>query len=223
MSVGKSPLFIIYLILILFFVEVESTHAENSPDKLVKKLVAKFDSIQNYSAIITTSAGQDKNTMQYFFQKPGYAKMVFMQPHNGVSMTYDPLMETVLLQPFKSMRSVSLTLSPDNSLITSPQGHTIDKSDIGHLLDAIVELSENGEVKVLSTLNDNSLNKINLEIKGLNGFTINKINRYSIKFDTECYFPTEVTAYSFDGTIMENVKLAELKIDTIFPTGIFDF
>ena len=66
MSIGGSPILIIHLIFILLFAELESTHAENSLEKLMKKLVAKFDNIYNYSTFITTSAGQDKNTTQYF-------------------------------------------------------------------------------------------------------------------------------------------------------------
>ncbi len=225
MNVIKLHLFIIHSVIILFlsFFAVENSTAGEASENFVKQLVEKFDSLVNYSAVITTSSGEDKNTINYFFQKPGFVKMVFIEPHEGVSLTYSPVIEKVLIQPFKNFKSMSLSVSPDNSLITSPQGHTIDNSHIGHLLEVVKMLSENGEVTVLSVVNDNSFNKINLEIKGLESFSINKINRYNIKFDTELYFPTEVTAYSSGGEIIEHMKLVELKIDNDFPTGIFNF
>ena len=211
------------VIVFLIFAEVQIAPASEAPALLLKKIVERFDGIVNYSAVITTTAGKTKNIMHYFYEKPGYAKMIFISPHKGAEITYNPVTGKALLQPFKRMPLVSLTLSPYNGLITSPQGHTIDKSDMGYLIEVMTALSKNGTIRVISDFKNNSVNNINLEIEGNDGFSINKVNRYNIKFDTALYFPIAVIAYSTGGEIIENMELADLKIDYDFPVGTFDF
>jgi hypothetical protein len=178
-----------------------------------------------------SAAGETKTVIDYTYRKPGFIKMLFVDPHEGASLSYNPEIKKAVIRPFKSMPSINLTLEPDNGLITSPGGHTVDKSDMGSLLQVIMSLHKHGDAVVLQVENrnradnnksaHNKSDRIVLEIKGKNGFTVNKINRYVITFDTERYFPTEVKAYGKDGTLAEHMVLKDVQIDGALPAGTF--
>ena len=189
---------------------------------LVKKLMETFDGLVNYSAEITTIEKDSKTKMHYFYQKPGFTKMVFIDPHEGATLSYNPNTDKVILRPFKSLRSVSMSLSPENSLIQSPRGHSVDKSDIGYFLRTMTELYKNGNAKIISGNGELPGEKIIFEVTGNNDFSIDKINKYKVEFNSDFYFPTEVKAYSSDGELIEHMKLADVRIDQNFASDTFE-
>lgn len=215
-------LFYLFIITVPGVSTASKSFSKAPAETVLEKMVEKFDSIINYSAVITTSSGTVTNKMHYFYQKPGYTKMVFIEPHEGATLAYNPITGKALLKPFKSIQSLSLSLSPDNRLITSPFGHTIDKSHMGVLLKTMTKLSKHGKVEIISEVNDSNYKRIIVELTGINGFSVNKINRYTIKLDTKRYFPTEVQAYSAGGELIEHMALADLAIDADFSVGTFD-
>lgn len=164
----------------------------------------------------------DTHRKTFFRQKPGYTKMVFIEPHEGATLSYSPKTGKVVLRPFKRLRSVSISLSPENSLIQSPRGHSVDKSHIGCFLKTMTALHKNGEAKTISGSENPPAGKIVFEVTGNNNFSIEKINKYIVAFHSDLYFPTEVKAYSSDDKLIEHMKLSDIKIDQNFASDLFD-
>lgn len=218
-----SPLIYFCIITLIVVITPLDSFSKETASVLVTKMMETFDGLVNYSALITTFEKESKTKMRYFYQKPGYTKMVFIEPHEGATLSYNPNTGRVVLRPFKSLRSVSMSLAPENSLIQSPRGHSIDKSDIGCFLRTMTELHKNGKAKIISGAIEYPSEKIIFEVTGSNDFSIDKINKYKVEFNSGLYFPTEVKAYSSDGELIEHMKLADVKIDQSFSSDTFDY
>ncbi len=217
-----SPLLFFSMMTFIVLVTPLNTFSKETASFLVTKMMGTFNGLVNYSAVITTYEKENKTKIRYFYQKPGYAKIVFIEPHEGATLSYNPNTGKVVLRPFKSLQSVSLSLSPDNILIQSPRGHSVDKSDIGFLLGTMAKLHKNGMAKIISGSVENPGGKIIFEVTGNNDFSIDKINKYKVEFNSDLYFPTEVKAYSSDNELIEHMKLADIKIDQNFAADTFE-
>lgn len=224
MNFKKRITFLIYYCVIASIMAVtpNDSFSKETASVLVTKMVETFDSLVNYTAEITTIEKDSKTKMYYFYQKPGYTKMVFIEPHEGATLSYNPNSGKVVLRPFKNFRSISMSLSPENSLIQSPRGHSVDKSDIGCFLRTMTKIYKNGKAKIVSGTEELPGKKIIFEVTGNNDFSIDKINKYKVEFNSGLYFPTEVKAYSSDGELIEHMKLADVKIDQNFASDTFE-
>lgn len=202
----------------LFAAPSNATSLHQATGDPVAKMVERFDTLLTYSAEITTIENNIETRIEYLYQKPGLIKMIFISPHKGATLTYKPESNRVSVRPFENMQSIGLSLSPDNSMIQSPGGYSVNESDIGFLLKRMTEIKNHGQVNYIAATNK----KITFEVAGQNNFSIDKISKYRVKFNPDLNFPEEVSAYSSDGKLMETMKLSNVKIDPVFPPGTFN-
>src|SRR5574340_540810 len=87
-----------------------------------------YGHVASYRVTLRSRSGSSSETIRYFFKKPGFVRMEFMEPHKGAILVYNPEKKIVRLRPFGFLRPVVLTLSPDSRLITSSKGHRVDAS-----------------------------------------------------------------------------------------------
>ncbi|CAK0749180.1 exported hypothetical protein [Gammaproteobacteria bacterium] len=67
---------------------------------------------------------------------------------DGAVLIYDPVSKQAYLWPFGHQTFPSFTLSPDNSLIQSPTGQQVDRSDVGALYQSVQALWEHGTIEL---------------------------------------------------------------------------
>lgn len=93
-----------------------------------------FNNLTSYQVMMRSSSPSDESKIiRYSFQKPGYVRMDFTQPHSGAVLIFNPVSDKVTLWPFGVGSLPILHLSPTNSLIQDERGHRVDRSDIWRL------------------------------------------------------------------------------------------
>ncbi|VVS91668.1 hypothetical protein [Desulfoluna spongiiphila] len=112
---------------------------------LLDRMLERFDALDHYTTLLDSEGEDGRNRIIYTYKKPGYIRMDFIRPHKDARLIYNPHENTVSLRPFAT-RLLTLTLAPDNRLITDPKGHTVDRSDIGALIRSAQRYGREGTV-----------------------------------------------------------------------------
>ena len=147
--------------------------------------------------------------------------MVFVKPHEGATLIYDPKTHNVKLTPFKFLSSFSMNLNPDFSLIKDSKGHTVDKSDLGALLRNILILKKNGTEEIINKEIYHKILCSVLSVKGNNGFNLKGIYQYILWIDTRINLPVRVESYDNNFKLLEKVLLDDLKVNVEFSHDFF--
>ena len=196
----------VILALILSFLPALPGLAEENP---LERAHAAFAELDTYTAILNSYTGGNEH-IRYFFKKPGFVRMEFIRPHKGALLVYSPETGKVRLRPFGAIKPLIITLSPDNSLIRSPRGHTVDRSHLGALIDSALRLEAQGSVKVLGREEVHGREAIKVEVSAREGFEYDGVNRYLLWLDTEHFLPIRAEGYDTKGMIIEGVFMDEL-------------
>ena len=127
----------------LFVLLVLSTSAA-SKDPLDAALTS-YKKVSSYRVTLRSRSDSSSEIIRYFYKRPGFVRMEFIEPHKGAVLVYNPEKKEAKLLPFGFMKSLVLSMSPDNPLIASSRGHRVDASDIGSLLESAQRLREKGK------------------------------------------------------------------------------
>lgn len=208
----------IHLLFFLFISVLPGiSHADSSAANFIDDLRETFKDIETYTATLKAKDGKSETIIRYYYKKPGFIKMGFVKPHNGASLIYSPHTGKVALRPFKSFESIVMHFDPDFGLITDPNGHTIDKSDIGSLLENVKALSDGGHAEFIPSEG----NFIRIMITGKETFEIDGVNTYKLKIDPVKNLPVHVKAFDHTGRQIEDVVIDDLRINEPVPDSVF--
>lgn len=184
----------------------------------VDDAVASFKRLESYRV---TLVSQDE-IIKYFYKKPGFIRMEFERPHKGAVLVFDPEKREVRLRPFRFWKSFEMLLKPEDSLIKSEKGHTVDKSDIGSLLENVEKLKTNGLVETKGIDDVNGRKAVVVEVAGAGSFTTyDGVNRYRLWLDSILMLPVKVQAYSATGELMEEVLMEDLDVNPALSAELF--
>lgn len=190
---------------------------------VISSAIENYERITTYKVTLRSRSEESSEKIRYFYKKPGYVRMEFVEPHNGSVLVYDPTSNEVKVRPFGFIKSLIFTLSPDNRFIKSSKGHTVDESDIGALLEMVHALKMNGTVEVLGNKRIGDKETIKVNVTGRDGFTVDSnINRYLLWMDTGSFLPVKVSAYDQDGDMIEEVLMDDLEINIELGSGLFE-
>ncbi len=190
---------------------------------VISSAIENYGQVASYKVTLRSRNEESSEKIRYFYKKPGYVRMEFVEPHNGSVLVYDPTSNEVKVRPFGFIKSLVFTLSPDNRLIKSSKGHTVDESDIGALLEMVHTLKMNGTVEVLGNKRIGERETIKVKITGRDGFTVgSNISHYLLWMDTGSLLPIKVSAYDKDGDLIEEVLMDDLEINVELGSGFFE-
>lgn len=181
-----------------------------------------FDRLDTYTVTIR-SEGEDREEIRYFFKKPGWVRMEFEEPHKGAVLVYNPETRRVKLRPFAYFKSFLLDLSPEDRLIRSSKGHTVDESHIGALLENVRRLNEAGEARLLGDESVNGRDALVLEVIGEEGKEADGVHRYVIWLDKRLLLPIKAVAYGPGGEKTEDVDMTDIETGRDLDPDLFDF
>lgn len=184
----------------------------------VEDALSSFERLESYKVTLRSSSGE---VIRYFFKKPGYIRMEFEEPHKGAVLVYDPFKKEVLLRPFGFLKSFELRISPDDKLIRSSRGHTVDESDIGSLLKNVKKLKDNGMAQVAGEEVVKGRGTLVVEIQGEGAFEVDGTNRYRLWLEKTLMLPVKVEAYSASGELLEGVLMDDLEVDPALSKDLF--
>lgn len=202
-----------------FRVAPAASTPESPPESPVDEALSSFEQLDSYKTTLRSSAGEE---IKYSFKKPGHIRMEFEKPHKGAVLVYDPLKKEVRLRPLRFWKSFEMLLKPEDSLIKSSRGHTVDESDIGSLLKNVKLLEENGSSAVTGEDDIRGRKAIILEAKGGGTFTTpDSVNMYRLWLDKEKMLPLKVQAFAADGGLLEEVLMDDLEVDPALSMDLF--
>lgn len=186
----------------------------------VDDAIASFEKLESYSVTLRSSTGE---VIRYFFKKPGYIRMEFEKPHNGAVLLYDPVKKEARLRPFGTLKSLELSLAPDNWLIRSSGDHTVDGSDIGSFLRNAKKLRDNGTIKNAGEDDLGGRKAFVVEVQGKDALEAGGANRYRFWLEKTTMLPIKIDGYAATGEFLESVLMDGLEVNPVFPTDLFSF
>ncbi|OGP15092.1 MAG: hypothetical protein A2052_04750 [Deltaproteobacteria bacterium GWA2_54_12] len=186
----------------------------------VDDALSSFERLESYKVTLRSSSGE---VIKYFFKKPGYIRMEFEKPHKGAVLVYDPFKKEAVLRPFGFLKSLELRMGPDDRLIRSSSGHTVDESDIGSLLRNVRKLKDNGTVEIAGEEEVSGRKTLVVEVRGEGAFEVDGTNRYRLWLEKTLMLPVKVEAYAASGELLEGVLMLDLEVDPGLSKDLFTF
>ncbi|WP_042269286.1 hypothetical protein [Paraburkholderia heleia] len=185
------------------------------PDRdFVALAQARFDALANYQVTLkSTSAGAETVEVLYGYRKPGLVRMDFIRPHGGATLTFNPESGKVKLWPFGIDTFPRLTLSPDNHMIQSPQGHRVDESDIGALLVNVRELQLRGDTQVVGAETIGRREAAHVIVTCRTGQFVSGVFSYKLWFDLSHGLPVKIVSEGESREPIETVLMENLRVD----------
>jgi outer membrane lipoprotein-sorting protein len=191
------------------------------PSDPIAAALERFRGVSSYRVTLHSRHDGDREDIRYFYKKPGFIRMEFIRPHKGALLVYDPMEKTVRLRPFGFAKAFALSLSPDNSLVKSAQGHRVDESDIGALLQRVQRLQRHGQAVVMGEERLNERDAVVVRVEGEKGYAVEGVHRYLLWLDMTTLLPLKTTTYDNSGRQLEEVLMDDLEVgvplaDTLF-------
>ncbi|WP_081908625.1 DUF1571 domain-containing protein [Buttiauxella noackiae] len=181
-----------------------------------------FEQIQSYQVMVRSVSPQDETKIiRCSYRKPGYVRMDFTRPHSGAVLIYNPVDGKVKLWPFGVGTFPVLTLSPTDSLIQDGNGHRVDQSDLGVLLNNIRSLQHGGTTDYLGEEIVAGKSTLHLSVVGPEGKTVDNVHQYEIWLDKQNRFPIKVVSYAPHGKLLETVFMDAMVFNVPFPPAFF--
>ncbi len=192
-----------------------------TPDPVARAL-QRFAQLQSYQVMVrSVSARDETKVIRYSYRKPGSVRMDFSTPHAGAVLIYNPDNGKVKLWPFGAGTFPVLNLSPTDSLITDENGHRVDRSDIGVLLNNIRRLQQGGTNTLVGEEALAGKPTLHLSVIGPEGKAVDAVHRYEVWFDNQSGLPAKVVSYGLGGKLLETVLMEAMAIDVRFPPDFF--
>jgi outer membrane lipoprotein-sorting protein len=179
--------------------------------------------VASYRVTLRSMSGSSAETIRYFFKRPGFVRMEFVEPHKGAILVYNPEKKIARLRPFGFMKPLVLTLSPDNSLITSSRGHRVDASDIGAMLETVKKLRGDGHSETLGQEPVGGRGAVVVAVEGEGSVTVSgNVHRYLLWLDAQTFLPLKTITYDSSGAMVEEVLMDDLEINVKLPDSLFE-
>lgn len=181
-----------------------------------------YRTIETYRVTLRVSHAEGEDHIRYSYRKPGFVRMDFMHPHAGAVLVYNPITQRARLWPFGAGRFPELSLSPHSSLIRGSGGQTVDRSDVGALLENVRALLERGDADVLGEVRMEGRTVQHLVVTGAAGVEVAGVHRYELWLDTSSQFPVKVISRDQEDAVIESVVMEDLDINVPLPETLFN-
>ena len=191
-------------------------------DDLITASIERYSHVDSYQVTLRSTDSSSPEEIKYYFKKPGYIRMEFIQPYNGSVLVYDPLRKKVRVRPFGFLKFLVFTLDPESSLLKSSRGHKVSESDIGSLLTVVEKLRSHGTSENLDDAPVGTRQAVRISVKGNDGYAVNGIHLYHLWLDRDILLPLRVSAYDTGSNLIEDVVMDDLEINVTFPENFFE-
>lgn len=195
-----------------------------NPSALIDRAVESYKGVESYSVTLRTSEagrGEASEVIRYYYKRPGLVRMEFVKPHKGAVLVYDSKKREARLRPFPSIKSFILTLSPDNWLIKSSKGHSVDRSDMGALLDNARRLRDGGAVEALGDEGVGGRPAVKVVVRGAPGSSVDGVNSYALWLESVSLLPLRASSFDPVGGLIEDVIMDDLDVNPPLADGLF--
>jgi hypothetical protein len=184
---------------------------------------ANYQRVVSYRVTVRSRSGSSRETLRYFFKRPGFVRMEFIEPHNGAILVYNPRKKEARLRPFGFMKPLVLTLRPDNRLIISSGGHRVDASDFGAMLKTSRKLRDKGKSTTQGFDFVGGRKALLVAVEGAEGMSVeHNIHRCLLWLDAKTFLPVKTMTYNESGELLEEVVLDHPEVNIALPDTLFE-
>ena len=185
--------------------------------------VSNYQRVISYRVTVRSRSDSSNENLRYFYKRPGFVRMEFIEPHNGAILVYNPRNKEARLRPFGFMKPLVLTLNPGNRLILSSRGHRIDASDFGALLGAARRLREKGKSSTQGYDFVGGRKALLVAVEAAEGMSVeNNVHRCLLWLDAQTFLPVKTMTYDESGELLEEVIMDHLEVNIALPDTLFD-
>jgi len=189
---------------------------------LLAEAQSHFQALTSYQVTVRATARDgERHVLRYHYRKPGWVRMEFVQPYEGVVLVYDPRVRQVRVWPFGQNRLPRLSFDPDNPLIQGPRGHRVDRSDVGVLLGYLHGVAEQGSLTPLGETRIAGRPASGIEIRGPGPSSPRQEQRFRVWLAQDSRFPLRVERFAADGRLIERIDMTNVVIDGFIPDRLF--
>ncbi|MDT3672502.1 MAG: hypothetical protein ROZ37_19445 [Aromatoleum sp.] len=193
---------------------------------LLDEAVARFRALESYFATLhSVGRGGDRQVVHYFYRTPGWVRIECVDPHRGAVLIYDPAARKVRLWTFGLGWGFgfapALSLAPDNPLVRSPRGHTVDRSDVGALFENLQALRAGGSFAALGAATVAGEPAVGFEVAGAAGVIVGGAHRNRVWLAPDTLFPRRVENFDEADELVETVDLVDAELDVDLPERFF--
>ena len=178
----------------------------NRVRELAEKMKAAFKEIEDYSSEVEQIYFKDgmeseRHRFKYFFKKPRWIRVDFLQPHSGLTVFYQRGEKKATLRPFPSLPSLQFNVSIDSSLIQTPTGQSINQTDMIFFIDFLFR-NLAGVPQQDDQFQDQG-DPVHFLFWGRDYVKGEKPEKYHIFISRRNWFPVRIERYSPEGKPME--------------------
>lgn len=185
--------------------------------------LVRFAAIRTYQATLRsaeTPGGPFREIIRYVYRKPGWVRMDFVRPREGMILIYDPEKQVVRLWPFGA-NGPDFSLSPQNWLLTSAGGHRVDRSDIGALLAHAAAVRRKGTLELLGEEPITDRPAVHVRVVASGEEVVDKVHRFELWLDADSLMPLQAEGYGLRDAPVDLVRMDDLVLDLALPDSVF--
>ena len=192
--------------------------------ELAEKMKTAFEGVQDYSSEVEQIYFKDgveseRHRFKYFFKKPRWIRVEFIQPHSGLTVFYQRGEKGATLRPFPSLPSLQFNFSIDSSIIKTPTGQSINQTDMIFFIDFLFR-NLAGVPQQDSQFRDQE-DPVHFLFWGRDYVKGEIPERYHIFISRQSWFPVRIERYSPEGKPMEISIIRNYVFNARPPDGSF--
>jgi len=156
---------------------------------------------------------------QYTFQKPNRIRIDFKRPHSGMIMVYPDLDGKVVVRPYPWAPAFLFRLAPDSVFLKDPSGQTIDRTDLGQLIENIgrsLTKGKRGPIE-MKTEGDHFV----VQVPAVNHFRKEEVTRYRFFVHRASWLPFRVEESGPGGAVERIIIFRDLQTNIGIPEDFF--
>jgi outer membrane lipoprotein-sorting protein len=192
--------------------------------RLIEKMESTYAEVENYQTKVhiesrSTDGSYNTETFLYSFEKPDRIRMDFESPHSGLALVYPDKSGKAVVRPFQWAPFFKLHLEPNSSLLDTPSGQPINRTDLGLLIKnmghSLID-RRRGPVNI-----QEEENLIQVTVLAEDHFRKGVLTLYRFSIDRTLWLPVGVRESKPEGVLERDVTLGHLMLNIQFSSGFF--
>jgi outer membrane lipoprotein-sorting protein len=215
---SSLPHFRLLPVVLLFGAAISYGSEEASQETwtILKRMEDAYALVKDYRAKMEVRTYRENGSFEtdrfvYTFKKPKSIRLDFETPHPGMVLIYPDKDGKAVIRPSGLAHFLKLHLAPDNPLLRVSAGQSVDKTDLGLLIENIrhsLTDQSRGRPEV-STENG----YIRIHVLALNHFRPLTITLYDFFVDETLWLPTKVVESDPHGRLERTVTFESLRVN----------
>jgi hypothetical protein len=191
---------------------------------VLAKMREAYASVRDYQTHMKVIAfegdgSSSESRFLYTFKKPLSIRLDFEAPHRGMVVIFPDEYGKVGVKPSGFIRFLRLHLEVDNSLLQAASGQSIDKTDMGLLIENISRSVGEGRRGPVEVTPRGGL--VAIKVSAVNHFRKGIVTLYAFTIDRGLWLPVRIDESTPDGKPERTVVFDDLRINTGVTDNLF--